>query len=120
MARHLVVLERKGQWHRIYSKGVTLPLRSRRWSRSLRIGRAWCAGWPKVLVERWKDSGWHDFVGIAQFPDAEMAAGFALAVATGGGVHNFKTTSLLTWSEGLNALKKAAGVKYRPPTKLAK
>jgi len=68
----------------------------------------------------WLAFGEYDFVGIAQLPDAQTAAAFALAVAAGGSVHNFKTVPLLTWVEGMNAFKKAGGLKYRPPTKSAK
>jgi uncharacterized protein with GYD domain len=65
----------------------------------------------------WLASGEYDFVGIVQFPDLQTAAAFALAAAAGGGVHNFQTTPLLTWTEGMDAFKKARGAKYRPPAK---
>ena len=68
----------------------------------------------------WLAFGEHDFVGIAQLPDSQAAAAFALAAAAGGGVHNFKTVELLTWAEGMTAFKKAGVLKYRPPTKPAK
>ncbi len=63
----------------------------------------------------WLAFGEHDFVGIAQMPDAQTAAAFALAATAGGAVHNFKTVPLLTWNEGIAALKKAGGAKYRSP-----
>jgi uncharacterized protein with GYD domain len=65
----------------------------------------------------WLAFGEYDFVGIAQLPNAEAAAAFALRVAAGGAVHNFKTVPLLTWAEGINAFKKAASAKYAPPAK---
>ena len=68
----------------------------------------------------WLSFGEHDFVGIAQLPDSQAAAAFALATAAGGGVHNFKTVELLTWAEGVKVFKKAGGLKYRPPTKQSK
>jgi len=68
----------------------------------------------------WLATGEHDFVGIAQLPNLQTAATFALTAVAGGGVHNFKTTPLLTWAEGMDAFKKAGGTKYRPPTKSAK
>ena len=68
----------------------------------------------------WLAFGEHDFVGIAQLPDVQTAAAFALVAAAGGGVHNFKTVPLLTWAEGMNAFKKAGGAKYRSPAKPAK
>ena len=68
----------------------------------------------------WLSFGEHDFVGIAQLPDSQAAAAFALAAAAGGGVHNFQTVELLTWADGVKVFKKAAALKYRPPTKPAK
>jgi len=68
----------------------------------------------------WLAFGEYDFVGIVQLPDAETAGAFSLAVAAGGGVQNFKTVPLLTWAQGVSALKKAGGVKYQPPSKPAK
>lgn len=67
----------------------------------------------------WLSFGEHDFMGIVQLPDAETAAALAMAVAAGGGVHNYKTVPLLTWAEGINAFRKASGVTYRPPAKHA-
>lgn len=64
----------------------------------------------------WLSFGEHDFVGIAQLPDSQAAAAFALAAGAGGGVHNFKTVELLTWADGVKAFKKAGGLKYRSPT----
>ncbi len=63
----------------------------------------------------WLALGDYDFVGIAQVPDAPTAAAFALTAAAGGGVQNFKTVPLFTWTEGMNALKKAGSAKYQPP-----
>src|ERR1051326_8430404 len=68
----------------------------------------------------WLSFGEHDFVGIAQLPDSQAAAAFALAAAAGGGVHNFKTVELLEWADGVKLFTKAGGLKYRPPTKAAK
>lgn len=84
------------------------------------VVRGLAEGFGGKLEGFWLAFGEHDFVGIVQLPDAETAAAFALAVAAGGGVHNFKTIPLLTWAEGMNAFKKAGGVKYRPPAKPAK
>jgi len=65
----------------------------------------------------WLSFGPHDFVGIAQLPDSQAAAAFALATTAGGALHNFQTIELLSWSEGLKAFQKAATLKYRPPAK---
>ena len=63
----------------------------------------------------WLAFGEHDFFGVAQLPDAQAAAAFALAVAAAGAVHNFKTIPLLTWAEGIRAFEKAGSAKYRTP-----
>jgi uncharacterized protein with GYD domain len=63
----------------------------------------------------WITFGDTDYVGICQFPNAEAAAAFAIRVAAGAGTQNFKTVELLTWSQGVTALKKAGAAKYRPP-----
>jgi len=40
-----------------------------------------------------------------------------MAVAAGGACKAFRTTPLLTTSEGLDAMKKAAGIGYAPPSR---
>jgi hypothetical protein len=42
-------------------------------------------------------------------------AGVALAIGAGGAVHSFETTVLLTVDEAPEALRKAAGVRYKSP-----
>jgi uncharacterized protein with GYD domain len=59
--------------------------------------------------------GDYDVVVIAEMPDAISAAAFALATSAGGALKAIKTTPLLTIEEGIEAMKKAAGVGYRPP-----
>src|SRR5665213_677484 len=68
----------------------------------------------------WLAFGEYDYIGIAQLPDARASAAFALAVAASGAVHNAITVPLLTWAEGMDALRQAGGLKYRPPTKPGK
>jgi uncharacterized protein with GYD domain len=65
----------------------------------------------------WLALGEYDFYGIAQLPDAETAVALTMAVAAAGGVHNYRTVPLLSWAEGVIALKMAGGAKYRPPAK---
>lgn len=59
--------------------------------------------------------GEYDVIGIMEMPDNVSAAAFSLAASAGGGVKAVKTTPLLTFEEGIEALKKAAGSGYRPP-----
>ena len=72
------------------------------------------------LESFWLAFGDHDFVGIAQLPNSQAAAAFAMAATAGGSVHHFRTIELLPWGEGVKAFKKAAAAKYRPPTTPAK
>jgi uncharacterized protein with GYD domain len=87
--------------------------------RSVIVGRL-VEGLGGKMEGFWLSFGEHDFVGVAQLPDSQAAAAFALAAAAGGGVHNFKTVELLTWAEGVKVLKKAGGLQYRPPMNPAK
>ena len=59
--------------------------------------------------------GDYDVVVIAEMPDASSAAAFSLAASAGGALKAVKTTPLLTFDEGLEAMRKAAGAGYRPP-----
>lgn len=59
--------------------------------------------------------GDYDLVAILQMPANIEAAAFALAATAGGAVRAFKTTPLLTVTEGIEAMKKAAGSGYAPP-----
>jgi uncharacterized protein with GYD domain len=68
----------------------------------------------------WLTFGESDFVLIMQLPDSQAAAALALAVAASGSLHDCKTTELLSWADGVSALKKAAAAKYQPPAKAAK
>jgi uncharacterized protein with GYD domain len=58
-----------------------------------------------------------DLVGIIEFPTAEDAAGFAVAVTSSGALRSFKTTPLLTVDQGIKSMSRAAEIraKYSPP-----
>lgn len=64
----------------------------------------------------WLAFGEYDIVGIFQMPDNVSAAAFSLAASAGGAMKAIKTTPLMTLSEGLEAMRKAAGAGYRPPS----
>ena len=57
--------------------------------------------------------GDYDLVGVVDFPDNRGAAAWSMAVSSGGDVHAFKTTPLLTIEEGLHALGQASQVRHR-------
>ncbi len=69
------------------------------------------------FVSAYFSFGEYDLVGVIETPGNLDAAGFAMAVAAGGACRNFRTTPLLTTSEGLDAMKKAAGIGYAPPSR---
>jgi uncharacterized protein with GYD domain len=63
----------------------------------------------------WLTFGEHDVVLICQLPDAVSAATFSIAAAAGGALKSAKTTPLLTFEEGMEAMKRASKSGYRPP-----
>ena len=58
-----------------------------------------------------------DLVGIIDFPSAEDAAAFGLAVTSSGALSSYRTTQLLTVDQGIDAMKRAAAIRkvYSPP-----
>lgn len=60
-----------------------------------------------VPREKFGSFGDHDVVALLSFPSDENAAAFAMAIAAGGGVTNFKTTRILPWSVMESAMAKA-------------
>jgi uncharacterized protein with GYD domain len=68
-----------------------------------------------TLEGLWFAFGEEDVVAICKMPDNVSAAAFSLAVAAGGGLKSSTTTPLMTFEEGLEAMKKAAKSGYRPP-----
>jgi len=60
--------------------------------------------------------GEYDVVAIYEAPDNVSTAALALAVAAGGAMKAQKTTVLMSAEEGLEAMKRASGTGYRPPS----
>ena len=52
---------------------------------------------------------------ICQLPDNVSATALSMAISAGGAVKSVKTTPLVTFDEGLEALKKAKDAGYTPP-----
>jgi uncharacterized protein with GYD domain len=59
--------------------------------------------------------GDYDVVLLMEAPDNVRAAAISLAVTAGGAVEHNKTTPLMTWEEGVEAMRAAGGSGYRPP-----
>ena len=74
------------------------------------IGRKACKAAGGKLVGGWLCFGDYDLVLVADVPNNESMAAFALAVGAGGAIKASKTTVLMTGKEGVAALKKAAAV----------
>lgn len=63
----------------------------------------------------WYAFGSHDGYTLWEAPDNVSMAAVALALSGGGALSSLETTVLLTVDETLEALGKAAEIKYRPP-----
>ena len=59
--------------------------------------------------------GDYDLIGVLELPDNVSATAFAMAVIAGGAVKTYKTTTLMTIEEGLQAMRRGAEAGYRPP-----
>jgi uncharacterized protein with GYD domain len=64
----------------------------------------------------WFAFGEYDAIAIVEMPDNASAAAFSLAASSAGVVSAFKTTPLMTAEEGMEAMRKAGGLKYPRPT----
>jgi uncharacterized protein with GYD domain len=67
------------------------------------------------LEGAWLAFGDYDVVAIYQLPSNTAAAAASIAVAAGGAVRSCKTTPLMTFEEGLQAMKQAGNSGYKPP-----
>ena len=63
----------------------------------------------------WYAFGEHDGFSLWEAPDNVSMAAVAIAIGGGGALGSQETTVLLTVDETLEALRRARGVKYRPP-----
>ena len=80
------------------------------------VGRQACEAVGGKLVGGWYCFGEYDAVLICDVPNNESMSAIALAVAAGGAVKASKTTTLMTGTEGVGAMKKADAVAktYKP------
>ena len=67
------------------------------------------------VVDGWLTFGDYDVLVICQLPDNVSATALSMAISAGGAVKSVKTTPLVTFDEGLEALKKAKDAGYPPP-----
>ena len=85
-------------------------------NRAETVGRAVCEAAGGKCVGAWYCFGEYDIVLIADMPNAESMAAVSLAVAAGGAAKAAKTTALMSGTEGVAAMTKAATVAkaYQP------
>ena len=60
--------------------------------------------------------GKYDVILLAELPDNVSAAALAIGFSAGGALKAVKTTPLMTWEEGIAAMKKAGQISYKPPS----
>ena len=60
--------------------------------------------------------GEYDVVLFIEAPDNVRAAAISMAVTAGGAIAHYKTTPLMTWDEGVEAMRIAGGSSYTPPS----
>jgi uncharacterized protein with GYD domain len=63
----------------------------------------------------WYAFGTHDGYNLWEAPDNVSMAAVALAIGAGGALRSFETTVLFSVEETMDALGKAASVRYRAP-----
>ncbi|HKF94477.1 MAG TPA: GYD domain-containing protein [Gammaproteobacteria bacterium] len=67
------------------------------------------------IVNGWMQFGDYDVLVVCQLPEHVSAAALSMAISAGGAVGRVKTTPLITFEEGIESLRKAAGTQYTPP-----
>ncbi len=65
----------------------------------------------------WIAFGDYDVVALFELPDNVRQAAVSMAFAAGGATKAVKTTPLMTWDEGIEAMRTAAESVYRPPSR---
>lgn len=63
----------------------------------------------------WFAFGEHDIVAIAEMPDGISAAAISMAIGASGTMSSYRTTALMTSSDAVEAMRRAAEVNYKAP-----
>jgi len=72
-----------------------------------------------TMQQAWLSFGEYDVVGVMEMPDNVGAAAFSMAVTAGGACRSVKTTPLLSFEEGIEAMKRAGDCGYVPVQRTA-
>lgn len=67
------------------------------------------------IMNGWFTFGEYDLLVVCQMPDNVSAAALSIAISAGGAVKSVKTTPLMTFEDGIQALAKAKESGYAPP-----
>jgi len=68
------------------------------------------------LIGLWLAFGEHDIVGIFEMPDNVGAISASMAIGASGALRSVKTTPLVSFDDGVEAMKLAAKSAYKPVT----
>jgi uncharacterized protein with GYD domain len=60
--------------------------------------------------------GEYDSMGVLELPDNISAAALSMALMASGAFKLIQTTPLMTWKDGVEAMKKAKKAAYHPPS----
>ena len=67
------------------------------------------------VVNGWFMFGEYDLLVICEMPDNVSAAALSMAISAGGAAKAVKTTPLMSFEDGLEAITKAKAAEYAPP-----
>ena len=67
------------------------------------------------LLHSWLSFGDYDVVLLFEMPDNTRITSALMAAASSGAVKSIKTTPLVSWDEGVEAMRGATDIAYQPP-----
>ena len=67
------------------------------------------------VVSGWFMFGEYDLLVICELPDNVSAAALSMAISSGGATKAVKITPLMSFEDGLEAMRKAKAAEYAPP-----
>ena len=68
-----------------------------------------------TVVNGWFMFGDYDLLVICELPDNVSAAALSMAISSGGATKAVKITPLMSFEDGLEAMRKAKAAEYAPP-----
>jgi uncharacterized protein with GYD domain len=68
-----------------------------------------------TVVNGWFVFGEYDLLVICEMPNNVSAAALSMAISAGGAIKAVKTAPLMTFEDGLEALRQAKAAEYVPP-----